>query len=238
VFAAALSFSSILNASSILTTHLDGFNPGPYAVFGRSVIDPANQQRVTSNNMDGGRFQLTRTGGDYTENLAGGSVFFAFCIEPRQFVSLGGNYTYDVQPLENGTTNINGMGLAKADKLRELFGRYLPNFAAPLTRMQGGALQIAVWEIVREDSGVLDVYNGDIYFFPGTSEDPAGVVALAQTYVQSVNGAGPKLTNLIALTNMGAQDLVTQHAPEPASTLLFGGGILLLAIGRARRNRR
>lgn len=237
VLAGVLAFSASLNAS-MLVTHLDGFNPDPYSVFGRSVIDPSNQQRVTSDQMDGGRFQLQRTGGDFSDGLAGGSTFFAFCIEPRQFVSLGGDYTYDVVPLENGTTNINGMGTAKADQLRELFGRYLPDFSAPLTRLQGGALQIAVWEIVREDSGVLDVYNGDIYFYPGTSEDPAGVVALAQTYIQSLDGSGPKVGNLIALNNVGAQDLVAQAVPEPESMLLLGGGALLLALGRARRKLR
>jgi hypothetical protein len=225
--AAALVFSTCVNAS-VLAIHLNGFNPDPYAVFGRSVIDPSDNQRVTSDLMDGGRFQLT---------TAAGSTLLAFCIEPRQFVSPGGDYTYNIMPLDTGATNIGGMGAGKAELLRELFGRYLPDFSAPITRLQGGALQIAAWEVVRENSGVLDVYNGDIYFYPGASEDPAGVVALAQTYVQSLNGAGPKLNDLVALNDVGAQDLVTQ-VPEPEPMLIFSGGFLLLALSRARPVRR
>ena len=230
-----LGFANNLNAGSVLVTRLDNFVPGPYSVFGRSVIDPANNQRVTSDPMDGGRFELTRLGGDFTDPFVGGSVFYAFCIEPRQFVNLGGTYTYNVESLEDGSTNINGMGFPKAELLRELFGRYLPDFSAPISRMEAGALQIATWEVVREDTGNLDVYTGDIYFFPGTSEDPAGVVALAQTYVKSLTGSGPKLNNLVALNNDGAQDLITQLAtPEPGSILMFSGGLLGLALLRKK----
>jgi hypothetical protein len=160
----SLLFVEGLDAVTI-TYRLDGFNPDPYAVFGRSVIDPSNGQRVTSAQMDGGRFVSTRTGGTWGGLFPTGDVFFSFCTEPRQFVSVGGIYTDEIVPLELGATNIGGMGSAKAERLRELFGRWLPDLAMPLTRLQSGALQIAVWEIVREDSGVLDVYSGDIYYY-------------------------------------------------------------------------
>jgi hypothetical protein len=217
----------VLRAATI-TYRLDGFHPDPYSVFGRSVIDPSNGQRITSDQMDGGLFQMSRFGGTWGGLFPSGDIFFGFCIEPREFVNLGGTYTDEVVALEQGTTNIGGMGSAKADRLRELFGRWFPDFTAPLTRLQAGALQVAVWEIVREDSGTLDVYSGDIYFFPGTSEDPAGVVALGQTYVQSIDGTGPRLNNLLAMTQVGSQDIVVQALPEPASLALVGAGCLAL----------
>jgi hypothetical protein len=219
---------------------LTGFDPNPYSVFGRSVVDPANNTRVTSDQMDGGRFLMTRAGGDYSGTLVGDGAFYGFCIEPREFVNLGGSYVYDVANLQNGTTNISGMGEAKADRLRELFGRYLPDFSAPLSRLVAGALQIATWEIVREDSGTLNVYGGDIWFYSGSGEDPAGSVALAQSYVTSLDGTGPKLSNLIALTKVGSQDIVTQFKPpiqnpEPAACGLIGAGLVLMAFLRRRQ---
>lgn len=220
--------------ASLLTFRFDAFDPTPASVFGRSVIDPANNQRVTTNAMEGGRFQMTllSTDGSYTVP-GGGTTFLGFCIEPRQFVTLGQTYTDTIAQLEDGTTNIGGMGGVKANLLRELFGRYLPDFKSTLTRQQAGALQIAVWEIVREDSGALNVYSGDIYFTAG-SEDPAGTVALAQTYVLSLDGAGPKLNNLYALNNAGAQDIVVQlNTPEPSSMGIFG--LALIGLGAIRR---
>lgn len=231
--------------AATITYRLDGFNPSPYATFGRSVIDPgSNNQvdptdtRINSSRMDGGRFVATRTGGDWPGSFPSGDIFYSFCIEPRQFVSIGGVYTDELVPLELGTTNIGGMGSAKAERLRELFGRYLPDFTMPLTRLEAGALQIAVWEIVREDSGVLNVYSGDIYFYPGAAENPVGVVALAQSYVQSLDGTGRKLTNLYALISPTSQDLIVQ-LPEPGTLLLTAAGLLAVSrFGQPRRERR
>ena len=233
---ALLAWSAGGAQAATMTVTLTGFDPSPYSVFSRSVIDPATNTRITSALMDGGRFVLTPTGGDYQGQFVGEPAIYAFCIEPREFVSVGGTYEYDVVGLEYGTTNIGGMGEAKAELLSELFGRYLPDFSAPISRLVAGALQIATWEIVREDSGSLDVYGGDIYFYPGTGENPAGVVALAQSFVTSIDGTGPKLSNLVALTEIGAQDLITQvQTPEPASTGLIGAGLVLAAIMRRRK---
>jgi hypothetical protein len=61
-------------------------------------------------------------------------------------------------------------------------------------------------------------------------------VALAQSFVTSIDGTGPKLSNLVALTKIGAQDLVTQvQTPEPATGGLIGAGLVLAAIMRRRK---
>jgi hypothetical protein len=202
------------------------------------VNDPTNPGWVDTTT---GEFSFTRTGGTEIGALSG--TFFAFCIEPREFVSQGTTYTYDFSYLEQGTTNIGGMGAAKADLLRELFGRYYPDFSVTLDAEHASALQIAIWEIVRETSGTLSVSSGNISF-RNPADAPA--LALAQTYLSSLDGTGPKLTNLYALDNVGAQDVIVQvtgslqtfQAPAPEPATLATMGVALIAISLMLRRRR
>jgi len=215
--------------ASTIVAHFDQvFNP---EYIDRTVDNGANWYTT-----DTGEFQFTRTGGTFSGFQV--STFFAFCIEPREFVSTGSTYTYTWSPLEQGTTNIGGMGAAKANLLRELFGRYFPDFSVSIDNVHASALQIAVWEIVRETSGTLDVYNGTTRYRNAT-DVPA--LTLAQTYVQSLNGTGPMLNNVLALTLVGAQDLIIQDkvladipTPEPGGMALAGIGLIGIALIRRR----
>lgn len=229
-------------SAATVTFNMLGGDPA-YAMFGRSVIDPVTGTRVNSNSMQGGRFRLSNLGtGTYTGDFNGPDpLFWAFCIEPRESIG-NGIHTLEVMSLYLGTSNIGGMGVAKAEKLKELFGRHYPDFTQPLTTMVAGALQVAVWEIVREDSGTLDVYAGSIYFY-NASGTTAGVLAQAQTFVQSINGTGPKAKGLMALYKVGTQDLVVQldpqldpmETPEPSAFVLCSLGLLLLGVAARRR---
>lgn len=170
-----------------------------------------------------GLFGFTRLGGTFPGEPTGD--FVGFCIEPREFVTPGVTYTYDVEDFRYGATNIGGMGPARADLLRELYARYYPQFIASIPANTARALQIATWEIVRETSGVLDVTSGTTRFQnPG---DPAALT-LAQTMLSSLTGAGPRLDDVYALNLIGAQDIVFQGTPEPGTLLLTGAALLLV----------
>jgi hypothetical protein len=180
-----------------------------------------------------GMFSFTRTGGTEVGSPTG--TFDAFCIEPREFITTGDSYTYDFSDLSKGATNINGMGVAKATLIEELFGRYYPVIGAPITAEKASAIQIAIWEIVRENSGTLDVYKGNVVF-SNPSDLPA--LQLAQSYLQSLNGTGPHLNNLYALTEVGAQDVIVQ-IPEPVTLFVTGLALIALSLlARAQRHRR
>ena len=183
-----------------------------------------------------GLFHFQRTGGDYLGFQV--SDFYSFCIEPREFVSPGSTYTYEWTALENGTTNIGGMGTTKANLIRELFGRFHTSMWDPFDGTTAGAFQIAIWEIVRETSGTLDVGNGTTQF--RNAQNPAALTQ-AQNYLSALNGNGPKVDDLFAgasgtLTVPGVQDILFQPVSEPAG--LGALGIALLAVAHFRRYRR
>jgi hypothetical protein len=226
---AGLTLSGALQGSTIIAHFDQQFTP--------ELIDRTVDNGANTYTTDTGLFKFTRTGGTFTGFQVG--AFYAFCIEPREFVSVGTTYTYDWSVLEQGTTNIGGMGTAKANLLRELFGRYFPDFSASIDNVHASALQIATWEIVRETSGTLNVLTGTTRFSNPTD---AAALTLAQTYVQSLDGTGPMLHNVLALTAVGAQDLIIQDriqsevpTPEPAGTALAGLALIGVALVRRRR---
>lgn len=194
-------------------------------------------------NLSAERFDLTRTGGTDLQNLAGPGAldeFYAFCVEPREFIYQGQSVTYAMSPLADAAmSSIGGIGAVKADQIAELFGRFQSNLAAPMSNVQASALQIAVWEITREFStNALNVSTGNVFYDTG-SDSPSGAISLAQTYLSAINGSGPRAQGLRALTVDGGQDLLVQvvsAAPEPATWLMMIGGFGM--IGAAARRRR
>jgi len=216
-----------LEASTITVTFVNALN---MHYINRTVDNGQNWYTT-----DTGLFQFT-----YNSGAKGGlgGTFYAFCIEPREFISPGQVVTYQWSALQDGTTNIGGMGAAKAALIDELFGRYQPQLNGTISDLQASALQISIWEIVRETSGSLDVYSGTTrYSNPGDALE-ASALTLAERYVTSLNGTGPKLSNLFALDNNGVQDVLVQtNAPEPGTYAMLGAGLLALG-GLSRKLRR
>jgi hypothetical protein len=188
----------------------------------------------TWTNLTVGRMNVTRTGGTDTNQFLPGPTnqIWSFCIEPQQGVSAGSTYTWNVSPLEAGATNIGGMGTVRADQVRELLGAVYPWFNQPLASDQAAALQVALWEIIRETSGTLNVSNGNIQFRTPT---PSNVLTLAQSYLNQVDGVGSRAINFFALTNESNQDLIVQIIPEPSTFALFGIAVVLILLSRLRR---
>jgi hypothetical protein len=180
-----------------------------------------------------GMFTFTRTGG--TDLTIPSGTLYGYCIEPREFVSPGTTYTYDFTNLDMGATNIGGMGVAKADLIQELFGRFYPVIGAPIDATHASAMQIATWEIVRENSGTLDVSTGNVVY---QNPEDAAALALAQTYLSALDGTGPRASGLYALTAVGAQDIVVQvtsAAPEPVESATTGIALIALVMIWRRR---
>ncbi len=214
----AAGFTCALASASTVTATFNGVAPGSDGQF--SLDGGANW----GNTGAAGLFNWTRTGGDHT-GLQGN--FLAFCTELTEHVNNGGSFTYTVDTIENAPTVLGGMGPAKADQMRELFGRYYtPAFAASLPGTQATAMQICVWEISHEQTAALDVTDGSARFV----NNDAAAVALAQVYLSTIDGTGPRDNSIYSLVSQGVQDMIV---PAPASLALLGMGGL--AIGRRRR---
>jgi hypothetical protein len=191
----------------------------------------------TTTSTSAGRFNFTRTGGDHPQTPlpdSPASKFWAFCVELGQTISFGQNVTFDVAPLAMGGSSMGGIGAARADDLRELLGAVYPDFTQTLTNNGYAALQIAIWEITRENAGAngYDVYSGDVKF----SGSNATILNLANVYLANVDGSGPRAKGISALVSQSRQDMLVQFpVPEPGSLglALFGIGAMLGARRRA-----
>lgn len=162
-----------------------------------------------------GLMNWTKTGGDY-DGVDGD--YSTFCIELTEHVHSGDSYTFDVVDTELAPTSAS-MGIGKADLIDELYGRFFGglDFDDP---GEMAAFQLAVWEIVY-DSGV-DLTDGWFRAASGSYR------SLAQSYLNSLDGSGPRLA-VEALAREGVQDQLV--VPEPASALLLS---LALAAWRRR----
>lgn len=148
-----------------------------------------------------------------------GGLIQAFCVEIRQDVDFGGHYVYDLAPVAQ-VPNTSPMGATKADELSELWGRY---FSIVVDNDSAAAFQLAVWEIVNDTQLDLHAGNFQTVLGPGQTTDGA-YVALAQGWLNSLDGTGPK-QHLVGLTNSDYQDQITT-IPAPAAAW---GGLALLA---------
>lgn len=195
---------------------------------------------------------------NWTNTVTGDSIA-TFCIEITQFVYNGGVYTYDVVPMEDapspgagagsGSSHYGAMGDAKADLVRELWGRFYDTVADAITMNSSNAanyaaaFQLAIWEIVH-DTG-LSLSSG--YFATNYSYySTPYFVSLAQSWLNSLDGTGPMEMNLIGLSSLSAQDQLGLgpeettpicETPEPGSMVLLGIGAGLMGIVTYRRRR-
>lgn len=206
-------------SAAYVTATYTGVTPG-VAV---TITDTTNSQSLGT--LAGG-FNFSRVGGTATDPYLSGN-YVAFCIDIFKTVGPGPTYGWNQTALPNaptpsGNTNY-PMGAIKAGLLGKLWGAHRNGLSGDV---MFGAFQLAVWEIVFENSNTLDIDSGT-FFATGGNVDSASARSLANTWLGTL-GSDPVYGGVYALTgntgdpNDGSpQD---QLVPTP-------GGIALCCVG-------
>jgi hypothetical protein len=161
-----------------------------------------------------------------------GDRLYSYCSEIWE--SLKPNTSYTVGALELGSTHQGGMGAARADLVRQIYARFIPDLSAAVSTEVAGALQLALWEVISETYGSLNLNTGLIQ-----ANGSAAITKLAQSYLDALTSDGPRAGNIQSMTNVGGQDYMLQSkaaaVPEPATFSLLGLGLLGALVARRKR---
>jgi hypothetical protein len=196
-----------------------------------------------------GRRNVNAAAGQFQFNVQSdpGDVYWdatlkAFCIDVLTNLVTTGSVRYDVVA---GTSSTSGLNTQQ----RSLIGQLYDNHASSLgTYASGGvardaAFQLALWEIIYDFNGPLNLDNGAGRGTFWTSSFD-GASALAQTWLSSLNTAPQTYVSQYDLfvldphTPDRNQTLLTARpvsVPEPAMLSLLGVGLLAVGICRRRR---
>lgn len=214
-----------------------------YADVDRNAISPSGSVMIyaknylTGHNTSAGVFNFDITNVNITNPGYDSSLplmEWGFCIEMQP--SSTGNQPYQIHTLEQAPQNQGpgglAMGITKADYIRELWAIVNPSPA--MTSLQAAAMQVAIWEIVYEDTesswDVGSWVTGDDESF-GITVGDGNVITTANGWLNQLDGEGP-LANLVGLVSApidsaaaaltssdGFQDYVVE-VPIPGAVLL------------------
>ncbi len=172
-------------------------------------------QRVVDYTLDG-TASRTRAGMFRLQDASDGSEILAWCIDLLHFLTLPSEYTM-----------ADWLDPTVKDNIDRLFTSV---YADVDSSDEAAGFQIALWEIVSDTDGGLDLAAGSF-----TAAGAGAHYALAADYLDGLDTAGTGGWNLTFLNSTGdSQDLVTaSQVPLPASIWLFG--LALAGLNGVRR---
>lgn len=190
-----------------------------------------------------GVYMLTKSAGSGVSELwDDGDNIAGFCVEAEELYPSTVT-SYDLVTTESATVTVlsEAVGTEKAALLSELWGRYYDSSwedgsYSTSENSAAAAFAAAVWEIIYEDlpSSTTD-YDVSVDSTVGIGGFASTTVdeALANSWLQSLDGTGSMATLLI-FTADGSQNYLVA-VPEPMTILLLGmGGALSVARKRRR----
>ncbi|WP_371056002.1 VPLPA-CTERM sorting domain-containing protein [Rhodosalinus sp. K401] len=187
-----------------------------------------------SSNVIAGAFALNSTNTSYTD--AAGD-FVAFCLDIFNNLNLGtrGDYEVTTTPYIGATTSSPGDISDRIGDVQRLFNTAYAGVDLSDDNQSAG-FQLALWEVVFEDSVSstgFDLASGDFTVTNASSS----LRNTAQGYLDGIFGANTGNYQLTYLeSTQGGQNLVTMAPiPLPAGGVLLLGALGGLAVARRRR---
>ena len=187
----------------------------------------------------GGVYMLDKTAGTGEGNIWPNGEIGGFCIELHQYVP-DVTKTYEVVMPEQAYNSFIGefVGSEKANYISELWAAYFDKTwteSGSYYDQNAEAFAAAIWEIIYEDLPVSpsqwDVSTDGTYGSGGFKCESVDA-ALANSWLHSLNGCGPK-ADLRAFVNCCKQDYIVE-VPEPATIALLGLGAVASLLRRKR----
>lgn len=159
-----------------------------------------------------------------------------FCTDIYQYVS-GSYKTFDIVALETAP-NSNPMGVGRAQALYDVFSVFTDSaMISGIDSEFAAAFQVAIWEIVTDynaGTGLASINMDSGNFKLTKVNGSSSRTSTFNGYLSDIFGAigAGASSNLVALTNGGAQDQLF-YVPAPGPLALAGTGMFMLA--RRRR---
>ncbi len=216
------------------------------------LFAPGFGTQVSVSSDSGANFQTFRAGAFTLESNAGDpavdpwKAFLTYCFELTQFIRLNNG------PVQYESSALNAPGLPAADQLTSIQAGALSrlwsnSFVASLdSGEKSAAFQVAVWDIAMDGDTGLDGLTTGAFRVNVLPQDAVNVNvrALAVDYLDVAYGADEPTSVVAGLFHPTNQNLlfppgqgpsgVDEPVPAPATLLLLGAGLAVLATQRRR----